>query len=449
MQTSDKSKKISFGVLCTALIIVTVLILYAVNFVFYSASGSCHEMVASYRNQKDINTIFVGPSYCRQGIDPHVVDEIAGTNSFNMGTDSQPLTVSYDLIFRACKEHKISTVVLVTGYDFFNRDTITTPAEITYDHEITAGQSLSDKILTAFRFVTSPDHLGKMESLNYIFPWIYNKVDLNISAIFKNIKDKLSPNTDYFSLKGYGNASGVADFNDYNITKQTLLSSCNSTSLDAWGFAQLDSISELCKQNKIQLLVVNLPFPAFNVLSFDIDAYYHNYLEIRDFLSDRGVRYFDFNFAKPSLYNNQDSYYVDSQHLNQEGAKEFSTALAKVILDLKNNELSSTLDDNFYNKESYLSSIKEISAVDFDYQVEDDGIHITATAYTGSAVTPEYMFQVLQSDGSYTTIQDYSETDTVVLPVEDADDNITIRVTAKVKGNIIDNGRYCEKQITF
>ena len=116
---------------------------------------------------------------------------------------------------------------------------------------------------------------------------------------------------------------------------------------------------------------------------------------------------------------------------------------------MKNNELSSTLDDNFYNKESYLSSIKEISAVDFDYQVEDDGIHITATAYTGSAVTPEYMFQVLQSDGSYTTIQDYSETDTVVLPVEDADNNITIRVTAKVKGNTIDNGRYCEKQITF
>ena len=109
-------------------------------------------------------------------------------------------------------------------------------------------------------------------------------MDLNISAIFQNIKDKLSPNTDYFSLKGYGNASGVADFNDYNITKQTLLNSCNSTSLAAWGFAQLDSISELCKQNKIQLLVVHLPFPAFNVLSFDIDAYYHNYLEIRDFL---------------------------------------------------------------------------------------------------------------------------------------------------------------------
>ena len=77
MQTSDKSKKISFGVLCTALIIVTVLILYAVNFVFYSASGSCHEMVASYRNHNDIDTIFVGPSYCRQGIDPRVVDEIA------------------------------------------------------------------------------------------------------------------------------------------------------------------------------------------------------------------------------------------------------------------------------------------------------------------------------------------------------------------------------------
>ncbi len=446
MRTSKISKKILFATSRIALIIAIVLILDVVNFIFYSASGSCHEMVTSYRSQENIDTIFVGPSYCRQGIDPRVVDQVAGTNSFNMGTDSQPMTVSYDLIRRACKEHTISTVVLVTGYDFFNRDIITTPAEITYDHEITAGQGLPDKISTAFRFVTSSDHFGNMESINYIFPWIYNRVDLNISSISENINNKFFPSTDYFSLKGYGNASGTANFNDYSVTKQTLLSSCNSTSLDSWGFEQLDAICKICKENGVQLLVVNLPFPAFNVLSFGIDDYYSNYLEIKGFLSDRGVNYFDFNFAKPSLFDNQDPYYVDSQHLNQKGATAFSTALSKVIISLNNGGQSDALNGYFYDKEEYLASIKEISAVDFNYQVEGNDLRVDAAAYAGTAVTAEYMFQVLQNDGSYTTIQDYSESASALIPIKGWD-KITVRVYARIRNSFSKSGRYCEKQI--
>lgn len=446
MRTSKISKKILFATSRIALIIAIVLILDVVNFIFYSASGSCHEMVTSYRNQENIDTIFVGPSYCRQGIDPRVVDQIAGTNSFNMGTDSQPMTVSYDLIRRACKEHTISTVVLVTGYDFFNRDTITTPAEVTYNHEITAGQGLYDKISTAFRFITSSDHFGNMESINYIFPWIYNRIDLNISSISKNIKNKLFPSTDYFPLNGYGNASGVANFNDYSVTKQTLLSSCNSTSLDSWGFEQLDAICKLCKENGVQLFVVNLPFSAFNVLSFGIDDYYNNYLEIKGFLSDRGVNYFDFNFAKPSLFDNQDSYYVDSQHLNQEGAAALSTALSKIIISLNNGGQTDALNGYFYDKEEYLASIKEISAVDFNYQVEGNELCVDATAYTGTAVTPEYMFQVLQSDGNYDTIQDYSETASALIPIK-SQNKITVRVSARIRGGSSEVERYCEKQV--
>ena len=78
---------------------------------------------------------------------------------------------------------------------------------------------------------------------------------------------------------------------------------------------KLDEICQLCKENDVELIVINTPRPTFDVVSYG-EEYYETYEWLREYLKERDALYFDFNFAKPELFESAPDYYFNFEHLN-------------------------------------------------------------------------------------------------------------------------------------
>ena len=161
--------------------------------------------------------------------------------------------------------------------------------------------------------------------------------------------------------------------------------------------------------------------------------------------------YYDFSLIKQEVFVNQDDYYKDFEHMNTKGQKAFSKSFAE-FLKLRDKGLNEgvTIDDLFYTKDEYVSSIDYISCIYFDAETTtEQGIELKLHAYTGSDVTVLYEVLVKAPENSdYKTIQEYSQTDTLIYSPE-KHGNYLIRVNAKTPDSENTFDRYYEKKIYY
>ena len=106
-----------------AFILVTVLVrqllcLFLVDDIHVASRLSLQDF---YDNAGKIDTLFLGSSHCRNGVDPRIADEMLGTYSFNLGTNAQTLCASYYLLREALRYDEIETVYLETFYTMFQQ----------------------------------------------------------------------------------------------------------------------------------------------------------------------------------------------------------------------------------------------------------------------------------------------------------------------------------------
>lgn len=109
-------------------------------------SSESKAMWKNYREQKVLDAVYAGSSFCLVSFDPDVIDAEAGTKSYNMGTYGQPLPQSYIAIKTAIKEHHITTAVLAIGYYALRDSDESTNAEVAFLHAQAEGQPLNKKI---------------------------------------------------------------------------------------------------------------------------------------------------------------------------------------------------------------------------------------------------------------------------------------------------------------
>ena len=79
----------------------------------------------------------------------------------------------------------------------------------------------------------------------------------------------------------------------------------------------IDKIIELCRKNDIELIFYSMPGSDFYLNERgNYDEYYSF---CRNFTSERGFTYYDFNLARPDLFSALDSDYYDDNHFNKKG----------------------------------------------------------------------------------------------------------------------------------
>lgn len=352
-----------------AWLLIMVLANSLMTFVFEPHAGSAEVMWTDFRKEKNLDTVFVGPSLCMQSFNPYIYNDLTGQSSFNMATVGQPMEATRAAVREALKEDSIHTVVLGIGfYDL--GDTKSKNAEFAFYRGL---RNASDHpVLTDLEFVLSPDHFGKEESINYLFPWVFN----HTKYVKDNIKFKLAgksmlddgwlngTNRTYIGKGFLSITAEIPDGADMNDTSWNIYPNHDFSDRT---MGVLDDIIAMCQEKGVDLIVVNTPHPPYDVLSYGKNG---EYFALEDrlsaYLAEKGVDYYNFSLLKPEYAVFDRSCFEDFEHVNDTGARRFTKAFVDV---LQAKAAGQDVSEMFYHTESdYRASFVNPDALSFDME---------------------------------------------------------------------------------
>lgn len=324
-------------------------------FLFVPTDGESKRMWKNYQEMEELDMIYVGSSVCQSTFNPVIIDELTGTNSYNMGTPSQSIDLSYVAVKMAIKEHPIKRVVLGFGY-FVLTSQNSKQAEAAFIRAQNQQGTFLEAVLSDVDYIYR--NIGENTSVNFMFPWVNNHVKFNTDSVVENITKK---------IRSFSSAD--TDARETECEKRGMLLYTDVMNYDepgddnSWNWYQpefstnavkkMREFCKLCRENDIELVVINTPRPAFDITTYAGD-YYAQYLWLKEFFAEYGVAYYDFNFVKPEIFISQPEYYYNFEHLNEVGAEAFSKSFSKFMSE---KEQGRVVEDLFYNWEEYLESI--------------------------------------------------------------------------------------------
>ena len=421
------------------------------NYALEPVEGASDVMWSDYAKEEELDLIYTGSSFSLRAFNPYVIDEMLGTNSYNMGTPSQAINQTYVAIKTAIEEHDLDKVILAINYSSLENDW-PVAAKVAFFRAKAQNESFFAGIRDTIGFMLDEDNRTECTSVNFLFPWIYNHVGLDRNSIMKNIRSKVTgiierdiPEGDPESVyvgKGFGYYVGELDYNAIgNKNSRTSYSNVFSqAAIDV-----IRDIIELCKKNDVELIVVNAPRPVFDVVSYGED-YAYKYNRLSQIFSERGVEYYDFNFVKPEIMEIKEHYFVDIEHLNEEGANQFSAAFAKF---LQIRDTGVNMQQYFYSPEEYLKTIDYITNVYFDAHIQEDGILIYANAYHGTGVEAEYEISLWDAENdTYKVLRPYGK-EQEYLFVPEQPGTYEICVKAREVGTDVEYDRFYKMAVEY
>lgn len=409
-----------------------------------------------YRQQKDedLDTIVVGPSFAMLDVDPNVLDDQMGSNSWTLATQAQSLDSSYWGLETAIRDHHIKRAILEIGYSSLcTRPYFSTTLTFVQHRIRNESLPLAAHDSLEFLFDTNFDSLSR--SLSSTSPWAASHVDYNLTSVRKNLEFRRMYQTPLeateaddaewqYQGKGFAGYDRHADFG----TVDTLSSGQSADQeLRDDNLQSLERICDLCRSNGVDLYVIAAPQPYFEVLSRS--NYASNMSRVETLCTEHGARYLDFNMAKHDVYSINTEDFMDREHLNLAGSRVFSTALASEISKVSAGE---PISQDFYSYDQfddYLDSIDVVSAIYGHVEVESDGIRITCGAYKGSNVEVEWRFEVQDTAaGEWRIVQPYGSDPNCFIPTEGRG-SVTVRECARKVGSTADYECYVIDNIVY
>lgn len=412
-------------------------------------NSSSDNMWYGYQAKENLDTVFVGSSLVSRSLDPDRYDRMMGTSSYNMGTNAQMFAQSYTAIETAWREHHVRNVILGIGYfEFQSRQGLGN--EVAFYRARNHYSSFRERLWNDARYVLEADNFDSSVSVNYFFPWVYDHVTVSASSIAQNLQQKLSEKKGQkSSVPGNGFSNGDTTRLDFNTLSYEDTSSAKSQKEVQPAYDELAKICDFCQQHDINLYVINMPLPEYYVVAFP-DQYFERAEKIRRICEEYGTAYYDYNVSKPELFERKDEYYMDFEHMNQEGAEAFTDSVARMVQSVQN---GGDVSSWFYTKEEYLRSVDRVVCTNEVWTEEDGGIRVQAYAYCGSEVEPEFRFCVWNaSEDEWEALQDFAAENELWISEKeaekwrDASRELRIRIEARDRENhsLI---RYYEEEI--
>ena len=373
------------------------------------------DYAATEQKGETVDTVLVGSSFIHNGIDPAALDAALGSSSYNLASPSQSIEESFVAVKTAYEDFGIRRAILGISITELHRSSANNPAS-PYLRERAQAVGWADTAATIAGQLFSPDTLKSSVSLNCLFPWVGNHVDPNPSAIGQNLSMRLSsmpaaeaatvqdPSWTYVG-RGFGQYSTAynpdTDLGFY-FTKDFIES--DDGTLDPNRARTLEQMCDYCTENGIELIAVGVPMPDNNIEYYG-DRYFGQYDMISSLLAEHGVPYYDFNLAKPEIFEAQPEYFADYAHLNGAGAAAFGTALGTFLADPSN----SGEPDAFYTQQEYWDSLEGISGLLVDAQTAEGGTLARCQALTGprDADRIEYRMLLRDENGDWQCVRDW------------------------------------------
>ncbi len=224
-------------------LLMTVVILVAGADYLLARNDSNYKYRQFFDEKCSFDVLFFGSSHVRNAISPMQLWEQYGITSYNFGNDNSLLPQTYWAMVEATRYHKPKVIVLDVA--FIHWDDKTQGAGLV--HEAFDCFKL-DKTKYELARDLFDDNASRMEIL---FPFsIYHNRWSEFSKI--ELMQKLSGETNW--NKGCDLVQGVCDMSDYDIIPQDDYAEIVST-----GTIYLKKIMDFCKENEIELVLVNIP----------------------------------------------------------------------------------------------------------------------------------------------------------------------------------------------
>lgn len=339
-------------------ILVLAIVNIVLSFLIEPEGGASKRMWAGYYAEQEIDTIFVGSSLCQQTFIPEIFNRELGISAYNMGTPSQAIPQTRRAIEVAVKEQDIKTVVFGMNFSSLKYEPIP-EAEMTFESARVREKGGVLSVIDALSYMYSKEVCNDENSINFLFPWLYNYEGYSWENIKKNVTDKVNEYKEEVAtgvkdetdglLKGFRN-DDMSVFNyDNKWVKNSYLtyeSNFNSEML-----AEFEDMLVYCQQEGIDIIVINTPQPVFDLISC-YESYEKNERRLLDICEKYDVDYYDFSLAKPELYEIKAKNFCDNEHLNRQGAEEFCVKLSEI---LNRRAKGESLNEYFYSVEEFLT----------------------------------------------------------------------------------------------
>ena len=323
--------------LCALLVFVGVVSCFSI--LLLKVDGTTFLTMYDYeREEQQIDLLFVGNSLCRSDINPYIIDENLGVNSFNLSKESVKLEGLRYLLQSQLPKKKIDKVVLVID-----------PVQLIEPEEDTVVlAALVPYIRNPFNMLQySFDTTIKYGSfLDRFFPWRMFYED-HPGKMIDNLKYKLSKEYCYeeklrlyntsgegsYDGKGYGNHNIKIDETSIQLAKQEHI----EITVDGNAFTQFkgkfNAIIEVCRNNGCEIIVI-VP-PHMRDIVINNPNYKISFEMIQSACDEIGIDCLNFCFAREEFLPQElESDYYDAKcHLNGTGADMFSEFLSIVLLD--------------------------------------------------------------------------------------------------------------------
>lgn len=276
-----------------------------------------------YTEKENIDILFCGASHCQLGINPEIMDEQFGMNTFNAGSSSQGLATSLALIKEAAAYHDLKQVYVDLDYSIVTRTLPNLESIYIISDYMKPSLRKAEYLLNATSkeyYVNSfmPLHKGRG----------YTKNPQKIMELVK--KKQTDGYRDYTGIDS--SYAGKGHIASRTVIEDGSLWSMQSPeevdfSIPSDQQEYLKQIIRFCKERDIELTFISIPVTDFH-LSFVTN--YDEYIQtIKDFLQDYDVEYVDFNLCRPDVSGiDCDSFFNDDNHLNTNGADVFGRCFA-------------------------------------------------------------------------------------------------------------------------
>ena len=406
-----------------------------------------------------IDTLIVGSSYAQLCLHPAAIDEGLGSTSFNMGMPAQSLDNSLVAIKQAYEDHGIKRVILATSINTMIQKPWSYPS-ITFTQGKCKGESLFEQLGDWWNLLTDPNFFGTDASLHAFVPWTVHSVDKTPTAVWQNIQNRLNGDiiaaARWVDPKLWDNGqgfwcaeySGNLNWVGRNVTAKGYL----GKDFYAGNVEALNEIGSYCQENGIELVVVSVPRPDFEVLAYG-EQYPEQMQEFEDIVTSYGGVLIDGTLYHDDIYSPPETDFMDKEHLSNTGAARFGRVLGGTIAYWEDEGSLGEVIYGFDEWDEYCESVDGISLTNYDFVIEDGRIVVTATSYAESGIEIEYawFYTDKPKDGTVEVIREWSDSPELIIETDGHGMTDYLWVYARQKGSTEDEKpeRYYAQQIRY
>lgn len=404
----------------------------------------------SYYQKQDVDLAVFGSSLAACALPEDELALDTGLSVSSLATYGQSWDMTRIAVETVLQEHSPQTAILVM--DYYNMGSNPYPkAQFSFLYAELESAHPADMPSILLRYMTSQSNFAKDTSLNVLFPWQSGDWPTDWGVAVSQKIDKVAATASslqplYLTAHpAVHRQDAPEDTIDFNTIGGENTWNFSAHTFQRKSYDELADICNLCNQHGVDLIVICPPKPVLDIVSYE--NYFDTYQKFCAFFSAHGAEYYDFNLAKPTLFENKElSYYSDHTHMNETGGKAFCQSMAE-FLQLR--QTGANLSELFITPQEYLDGVNYITNVYFTIELQSDKFLVLANAYHGPSVEAEYEYQVkVPGETEFQTFADYMDRTWAEYPATEHG-TYTFRVNARVIGSNAPYERYYEQQIDF